>query len=317
MKDYIIIGAGLSGLHTAKKIKDLGLGSVLVLEKSRGVGGRMATRRTLGTRFDHGAQFYRLKADIKKQHQLWRDDQKSHQWFISIHGEHWCASEGMTALAKNIGLGLDIQLEKLIHTIRYEENTWFLTSDKGEEWTCRHLIVSAPLPQCIQLLERSKLHSDVLSFDMSALECIDYTKAVIALVTLEQDFKINDFGYEEFSSGEFFSISDQKCKEVSEVPALTVTMSPSFSETHFEKTDEFILLEILRAFKKKYPDAIVKGSELKKWRYCQPVKSYKELYLEAGPKLYFIGDSFGGASLLGAIRSSEKLCEVLIEEHSH
>ena len=75
MKDYIIIGAGLSGLNIARKIKELELGSVLVLEKSRGIGGRMATRRTLETRFDHGAQFYRVKTDISEIHHLLKKEQ--------------------------------------------------------------------------------------------------------------------------------------------------------------------------------------------------------------------------------------------------
>lgn len=47
IKNFIVIGAGLSGLNIARKIKNLNLGSVWVVEKSRGVGGRMATRRII------------------------------------------------------------------------------------------------------------------------------------------------------------------------------------------------------------------------------------------------------------------------------
>jgi len=42
--DAIVIGAGISGLLCATQMKAAGL-STLVLDKGRGVGGRMATRR--------------------------------------------------------------------------------------------------------------------------------------------------------------------------------------------------------------------------------------------------------------------------------
>ena len=53
-----IIGAGISGLSAARTLQDHGL-TVTVFDKSRGVGGRMSTRRTdQGTTFDHGAQYF-------------------------------------------------------------------------------------------------------------------------------------------------------------------------------------------------------------------------------------------------------------------
>lgn len=52
-----VIGAGMAGITCARRLRDRGL-EVVVFEKSRGVGGRLATRRTAGgLAFDHGAQF--------------------------------------------------------------------------------------------------------------------------------------------------------------------------------------------------------------------------------------------------------------------
>ena len=70
----------------------------------------------------------------------------------------------------------------------------------------------------------------------------------------------------------------------------------------------------LKLFQSDYPNAKIKNAELKKWRYCQPQTQTKNLFLELAPKLYLIGDAFGGSSLLGSIRSSEALCNFLIED---
>jgi photolyase PhrII len=51
----IVIGAGLSGLTAARTLREQGV-DVTVLEKARGAGGRMSTRRDGEHRFDHGAQ---------------------------------------------------------------------------------------------------------------------------------------------------------------------------------------------------------------------------------------------------------------------
>ena len=50
-----IIGSGIAGLTLGNQLKDYT--KVTVFEKSRGVGGRLATRRATHYFFDHGAQF--------------------------------------------------------------------------------------------------------------------------------------------------------------------------------------------------------------------------------------------------------------------
>lgn len=312
IKDFIVIGAGLSGLHIAREIKEIGLGEVLILEKSRGVGGRMATRRTLNTKFDHGAQFYRVKADITKIHQFWSQKGVSHQWFVSIKGNHWCAPLGMTALAKSLAEGVDVSLEKQVSSIQYENKLWKVISDKNEIWFCKKLIITSPLPQSLKLLE------DVISNQLADqdvvndIKKINYTKAVIGLITLEDDIETDVSGYEEFQSGNFFSITNQKTKGVSETPAFVVTMSPAFSEEVFDQSDDLTLEKILKEFQGKYPGAKIISSELKKWRYCQPTSQYKKYFSEIAPNVFLIGDAFGGSSLLGAVRSSDALFNFLL-----
>ncbi len=60
--DVCIIGAGIAGLSAAQILCAKGL-NVAVLEKSRGPGGRMATRRIDGAQFNHGAPSFTLESD--------------------------------------------------------------------------------------------------------------------------------------------------------------------------------------------------------------------------------------------------------------
>lgn len=55
-KSVIVVGAGISGLAAAKKLKEKGF-SVTVLEAQEKVGGRLKSNRTLGIAFDEGASW--------------------------------------------------------------------------------------------------------------------------------------------------------------------------------------------------------------------------------------------------------------------
>ncbi|MBX7241184.1 MAG: FAD-dependent oxidoreductase [Bacteroidia bacterium] len=55
-KTVIVIGAGISGLAAAKKLKEKGF-NIIILEAQDKVGGRLRTNRSLGVAFDEGASW--------------------------------------------------------------------------------------------------------------------------------------------------------------------------------------------------------------------------------------------------------------------
>jgi len=55
-KTVLVIGAGISGLAAAKKLKEKGF-TVIVIEAQEKIGGRLRTDRSLGIAFDEGASW--------------------------------------------------------------------------------------------------------------------------------------------------------------------------------------------------------------------------------------------------------------------
>ena len=66
MFDVAIIGAGLAGLTCAQQLHQVGY-QVVIIEKSRGVGGRVATRRLQDTRADHGVRYLEPQGKLLQQ----------------------------------------------------------------------------------------------------------------------------------------------------------------------------------------------------------------------------------------------------------
>ena len=66
----LVVGAGIAGLAAARRLLEVGVdrSDLRVVDKGRGFGGRMASRR-IDTpngvaRFDHGAQFFTTRSDL-------------------------------------------------------------------------------------------------------------------------------------------------------------------------------------------------------------------------------------------------------------
>jgi predicted NAD/FAD-dependent oxidoreductase len=122
--DVLIVGAGVAGLSCAKVLASAGK-KVCVVERSRGVGGRCATRRIDGQPVDHGLAFLHgkspeLLAALREVPGRWRDG-----WPIVVrgtgtpcqpsafvHGAHRMAhANGVSAFPKHLAVGLDVVLE--------------------------------------------------------------------------------------------------------------------------------------------------------------------------------------------------------------
>ncbi|WPU65910.1 FAD-dependent oxidoreductase [Peredibacter starrii] len=153
MNEICIIGAGITGIHLAKQLSDS-----ILLEKSRGVGGRIASRRLDGHPFNHGPQEIQIEnISIKDPHKWIKDESKElmvlNNWEVT-HLEH--DSGKIKILGTN---------ERVIES--------------------KKVILTCPAPQSKLILERSRKSAHFL-------EKIKYTSIVqfLVLTNLNSNFEL-------------------------------------------------------------------------------------------------------------------------------
>ena len=304
-----IIGAGLTGLIIAHRLDHEG---VVIIEKSRGVGGRMATRRSDKAKFDHGAQFYTLQPAIEPLHTHWMKNSLVSPWFDAKGISHYKCATGMTTLAKDLAQNLTVKFETRVARISKNGSGWLSTCDNGEEFEADRIVLTAPLPQSLELLRTS-----AIAYDQS-LDKLIYAKAIVGLVeaTVDNDRLAGAQGYRELEKGDVFSIANQKAKGLSATPAWTVTLKPEISEDLYEKSDLDLRAVILEEFKKIDPNFEPTIIQIKKWRYSHPLHRATALYYSPAPNFYLAGDAFGGGSLNGAARSANAVADHLSQSEN-
>ncbi len=299
----VIIGSGITGLYLAR-----GLEGSIVLEKSRGVGGRIATRRSNLAQFDHGAQFYSLKLSMRSLHEHWQSQGLSRFWFQKDQFDRFTAPKGMTALAKNLAETIDVRLEHKVERIEPQKSGFKLFIDNKNVIDCERLILTAPLPQALELLIKSGI-----SF-RPELSQITYAKALVGLFekVIGEHAILNEAGYVESpAQSQIFSIADQSQKSAQPDVAWTVTMNAQFSEQNFDQDDKMTLQKIVESLRALDPSFQFQESQLKKWRYSHPLKIVPQKFEEVGKNLFLAGDAFGGPSLTGAVASANSLLDRL------
>lgn len=162
-----ILGAGLSGLACARNLADNGL-HVQVIEKARGPGGRMSTRRVEQWRFDHGAQYFTARdPEFSRQVDSWRHVGLVEKWAariavvengsIQVTGdaaERYVGVPGMNAVCRHLADGLDISYRTEVGELERSEAGWSLKNADGAHiGLFDTVVVSAPSQQTARLLD--------------------------------------------------------------------------------------------------------------------------------------------------------------------
>lgn len=305
--DCLIIGAGVSGLLAARQMAASGL-RVKVLEKSRGVGGRMATRREGEECFDQGAQFFTVREPA---FQLlvdeWLEAGVATLWFggegTDLH-PRYRGSPGMTAIGKHLAAGLAVERAARVVAIARADEEWTARTDDGRTWTARSIVLSSPVPQSLQLLEAGGVMMDP---DLRAgLGRVRYDPCLALMVTFEEGTcRLEPPGWIRPGTGPILWLADNSLKGVSGSgrPALTIHADPEFSRRHYQ-TDEAEVVRLLVTAARPWVEGPVVFSRLHRWKFSQVAEGHPDrVAVDRGRCLVFCGDGFGAPKIEGAALS--------------
>lgn len=183
MTKIAIVGAGLSGLVAARRLA--AHAEVSIFEKSRGVGGRMATRKCeragIAMQFDHGAQFFTARtpafqeflAPLIKRGAIGVWNAKfselnrstiQNSWRWDEAKPHYVGIPGMNEVGKALADGLTVNLQTTVSSMAKSGAKWVLGGDTGKQlgefdW----VVLSVPANQARALLPAdSKLADSTL-----------------------------------------------------------------------------------------------------------------------------------------------------------
>lgn len=152
--EIIVIGAGMAGLSCASRLADAGH-QVLVLDKGRGPGGRMAARRAeiagQVVSFDHGAQYFTARdAAFRDQVEAWERQGVVARW-PAAGDDAWVGLPGMNGPIRALSQGLDVRWNTRALSLSHNGSLWQVALEEGT-LSARTLLVAIPAEQASELI---------------------------------------------------------------------------------------------------------------------------------------------------------------------
>ena len=320
MSKILIIGAGLSGLSAARQLQKGGH-EVVVLDKGRGIGGRMATRRFAGGVFDHGAQFFTVRSDeMRVELAQWQEREVAAHYFDGFptpdnrkpndRYPRFRGASGMTSIGKYLGEGVDVRLETEIAALSFEGGSWTAKTATGEAWVGEKLLLTAPAPQSLALFDTSGI---ALPADARAtLSSLRYEPCFALLVQLETPSALPAPGLFFIEGEPIYWIADNSQKGISPIAgSVTIHSSAGFAQAHYND-DETTVANLLLDATREYLGSAPKQWQLRRWRYSKP-ENPAQIGALGVPELglCFAGDALNGAKVEGAYLSGLKAAQLL------
>lgn len=296
MNDVIVVGAGVAGLAAARELTAAGL-RVCMLEKSRGVGGRLATRRVStphgGVLVDHGAQFFTCRSpEFRALLTPLIDQGKVKIWLSAIPTlkpegivpadaaytyPRYCCPQGMTTLAKVLAEGLTIQRATKVAGVSLRASDWIATTDTGEDFTARALLLTPPPHQSLALL--GSLAEAIAQ--LVAVREVQFTPCLSVMAgyppgTSHLDRMPLGLRWQDDPVIAWSAVDSSKRPDPA-APVLVFHSTPQFARHHQTEDPQSLIAQVLdHATAKLQPDLSLNlrspvWSQAHYWRYSQPV----------------------------------------------
>ncbi len=308
----VVVGAGWSGMAAAGALQSAGW-QVRLLEKSSGLGGRFATRRVEGDRYDHGAAYlsvrdpsFRLAVDPLVRSgvlQPWAD--RLHRWEggrlvappLAGDGVRRFASPGgmsavAAALAQEAGLADVVERDSRVTGLASGPGGWTLTVEQGGgvgRIGADALVVAVPAPQAAVLARSAE--GAVAEDVVAALERVTYAPCLTLLASY--DLPAPSWRAVSSDEGPLAWVGCESSKRASSRVLLTVHASAAESRARWDAPDAEVARGMADAVAGMLgePWRTAVDMQLKRWRYARPVRlAPSRCLVSEAPPVVFCGD---------------------------
>ncbi len=338
-----IVGVGMSGAIAARTLTDHGI-QVTMFDKSRGIGGRMATRR-VGDQptFDHGAQYFTCRdARFQRYVESWQEQGLVARWpdaaqrvIVLEDGveksesksvDRYVAVPRMKDVCQHLAREIPVELGARITQIEPAEAEstdgagWnLLDQSESQHGPFDRVIFAIPADQSAEILKKSHLEaSDTVSF-CNQLEAIKMDPCWALMLTLEAALPVDWVGaFVHNSPIRWIARNSTKPQRPDSNEHIVVHACPDWTRAHWDYDPDSIIKELLSAFKTSTGiDSIeVTHSAAHRWRYSIPDAStqfpQERVFFSADRSLIACGDWAGGARVEGAFLSGMAAAGVVL-----
>lgn len=320
MNRLAVIGAGPSGLAAAWKLRASNWAAT-VFEKSRGLGGRAASRTRYGVRLDPGANYIKTGSivieDLLGKH-LPTDELveiPGDIWIFDKAGKiepgdpendrdpKWSYRSGISTLGKLLAeaAGCEIVRETLVTRLRRSEAGWRIESDSGDRYgPFDAVLLTSPAPQSLVILEASGLGDSPLAGALGKAEY--HRQFTFAFGFADPPARPGNFHALINTDGEhpvsWLSFENDKPGHVPDgQTVVAVQMQPEWSRRHFEGeiTDlaEFAREKLLGLLDWKTDPA---WCDSHRWKFAHPSSAIDSDLIGSGESdgLFVAGDALIG-----------------------
>jgi hypothetical protein len=271
-RSVAVIGAGIAGLAAAGRLQKAGC-QVVVFDKSRGVGGRMATRREEAYAFDHGAQYFTAHGPVfAGQIEAWERLGLVAHWppqGLSGRAEGcWVGVPGMTAPCRNLAEGLLVVTGCTVRSIAREDGLWRLGSEQGTVSAAGldrfdMVVLAIPAPQASPLIAGSGV-------SLPGTEDIVYAPCWALMLAGDKDFSELPAAFSpEDGAISWVARNGTKPGRPTGEETLVVHATPDWSRAHLEEAPETVATQLAQRLaactRRSLEPTFVKAH---RWRYA-------------------------------------------------
>lgn len=324
-----IIGAGMTGLKAASTLHKVGM-DVTVFEKSRGLGGRLASRRTDFGHFNHGAQYvtarhpgfaaYLEQAASHNAAQNWKPNLHhgeipAMQSAGNLALDHWYqGAPQMNKLISPLVDAFTIHKQHRITRIEQLDRKSFVLHDDldGEFGPFDGVIVTAPAPQTAELLRPLSPRYDAIG-DVVTAPCWAVMAAFEQPLPTAFDAMLHpspaiSWAARSTQSDDLFH---RRCPD-----PWVLHASPQWSRDHLEDDKDRVIENLLAALRDvsgvKLPQ--LHSVQAHRWRYARTEQPLGSSHLNGmNGRVIAAGDWCLGARVEAAWRSGQSAAHAMIE----